>query len=97
MKIVFMCRVLSIQECRSVFEYVSNAFDIVAREGTEEAGPLAGAHVPTVVTLFQHADHIALLKFQFVIILRCVCVKCSVSTTNQIRSNRIVMLKYNFN
>ena len=61
------------------FETRSNAFDIVAREGTEETGTLAGAHVPTVVALFQHADHVAFLQFKLVIILRCICVKRSVS------------------
>ena len=57
---------------------VSNAFDVVAREGTEEAGSLAGADVPTVVAIFQHADHVAFLQLKLVNILRCVSVKCSV-------------------
>jgi hypothetical protein len=66
------------------FEILSNAFDIVAREGTEEAGTLAGAYVPTVVALFQHADHVAFLQFKLVIILRCIRVKRSVSESNKI-------------
>ena len=54
------------------------AFDVVAGEGAEESGALTGTDVPAVVALLQDAYRVAILQFQFVVVLRGVRVKCSV-------------------
>lgn len=51
-----------------------NAFDIVAREGAEKAGPLTGSNVPTVIALFKHADSLSFLQLELVVVLRRVSV-----------------------
>ena len=56
----------------------SDALDVVAREGAKEARPLAGADVPAIVALFQHADGFALLQLQLVVVLRLVVVQGSI-------------------
>lgn len=56
----------------------SYAFDVIAGEGAEESRPLARSDVPAIVALFEHADGIALLQFELVIVLRHVRVKCSI-------------------
>jgi len=53
-----------------LMSFKSMALDVVAGEGAEQASALTGADVPTVVALLQNADCVAVLKFQFVIILR---------------------------
>ncbi len=48
----------------------SEAFHVVARESAEGAAALAGADVPPVVALLQDAHRVALVQFQFVVVLR---------------------------
>jgi len=53
----------------------SQSLHVVAREGAEVAGPLAGAHVPSVIALLHHVHRVALLQLQLVVILRLVVVQ----------------------
>lgn len=57
----------------------SQFLHVVAREGAEVTGPLAGADVPSVVALLHHVHRVALLQLQLVVVLRLVIVQRSVS------------------
>jgi len=56
----------------------SQSLHIVAREGAEIAGPLAGANVPSVIALLHHVHRVALLQLELVVILRLVVVQCPI-------------------
>lgn len=60
------------------FNFLSDFFYIVSREGTKETSPAGGADEPAVITLLHHQHNIGFQKFQFIVILGFVIVKRSV-------------------
>lgn len=61
----------------------SQSLHVIAREGAEVTGPLAGADIPSVVALFHHVYRVALLQLQLIVVLRFVVVQCPISVEIQ--------------